>query len=54
MTEQAWAKEDKELVSKKEPVAKPEDDEDAFEALEAEQKEFLKVSLRPTSLSKLC
>ena len=45
MGEQAWANERKPSEGKREDDVKPkaEDDEDAFEALEAEQKEFLKV-----------
>ena len=45
MGEQGWANERKPSDGKREDDVKPkpEDDEDAFEALEAEQKEFLKV-----------
>lgn len=45
MGEQGWANERKPSDGKREGDVKPkpEDDEDAFEALEAEQKEFLKV-----------
>lgn len=46
MAEQNWAKEKskpEEKVEKVEKEVKPDDDEDVFDALEAEQKEFLKV-----------
>lgn len=45
MGEQGWANERKPSEGNREDDVKlkPEDDEDAFEALEAEQKEFLKV-----------
>ena len=47
MGEQGWANERKPSEGKREDDVKPkiEDDEDAFETLEAEQKEFLKVCL---------
>lgn len=46
MAEQGWSNEKSTSIGKAETVPKVEkvdDDEDAFDALEAEQKEFLKV-----------
>lgn len=45
MAEQNWAKEKSKSEEKVEKEAKPDDDEEAFDALEAEQKEFLKVCI---------
>jgi hypothetical protein len=45
MAEHNWAKEKSKSEEKVEKEAKPDDDEEAFDALEAEQKEFLKVCI---------